>query len=256
MTAGTPSRRASAGADARPPYEGRSRTPVKPHHYHTSRPSVIVFFSRSTAEHWNTIFSGVSLRRSGRSSLSGVGAATLYSGPLCGHSLLRYANIAEIEVESLLRRSPEKVADVQGRLCAHCHHGWTLSTQQYRVRGATENSPELIELLTEFVRPFDNPSKLHLRHTPVSESMSTPTGEKDPKCKAAQPTGITEAPSSQSPAIPRHPAGLLSVSGPDNLDKEEEVVIASCVVIQATAARDPPYPSVYSRGSDRRYDIS
>jgi hypothetical protein len=31
MTNGTPSRRASTGADARPPYAGRSRTPVTPH---------------------------------------------------------------------------------------------------------------------------------------------------------------------------------------------------------------------------------
>jgi hypothetical protein len=30
MTAGTPSRRASTGTDARPPYEGRSRPPVTP----------------------------------------------------------------------------------------------------------------------------------------------------------------------------------------------------------------------------------
>jgi hypothetical protein len=167
------------------------------------------------------------------------------------------ANIAEIGVEALLQGSPYKVADVRGWLCAHDRHGWALSTQQYRVRGPTENSPELIELLTEFVRPFSNPSNLHLRHVPVSAPMSTPTSEQDPKGKAAQPTGIREPPSSQSPAVPRYPAGLRSVPGPANLDdEEEEVVVASGVVSHARAARDPPYPSVYSRGSDRRYDIS
>jgi hypothetical protein len=130
------------------------------------------------------------------------------------------ANIAEIGVESLLQGSPYKVADVRGWLHAHDHHGWALSTQQYCVRGPTENSPELIELLTEFVRPFDNPSKLHLRHAPVSAPMSAPTSEQDPPGKAAQPTGIRGPPSYQSPAVPRYPAGLRSVPGPDNLDEE------------------------------------
>jgi hypothetical protein len=100
------------------------------------------------------------------------------------------ANIAEIGGDSLLQGSPYKVAGVRGWLCAHDRHGWTLSTQQYRVRRPTENSPELIELLTEFVRLFDNPSKLHLRRAPVSAPISTPTGEQDPKGKAAHPTGI------------------------------------------------------------------
>jgi hypothetical protein len=112
---------------------------------------------------WSANSCGVSLRRSVRPSPPGVGAAKFCNGPFCGHFLLSYARTFPKSESSHYSkgvhiRSPMNV----WWLCAHDHHGWNLSSQQYRVPGPTENSLESIELLTEFVRPFDNPSNLHL----------------------------------------------------------------------------------------------